>query len=359
MTPNPSARALTPQEHLRQLHHVYGPLSPAFVAEELRCTLEDAARHLYGPHAGRYCWVGLADLAQLSGVGMTALKRWVRRHHLQSAALKGQGRSANAYIHLDDARTFLSRQMVLAGQEGAADALLRVTGEDLGPAPIARAAAVDVDWQLARQAAWPMTVDRLAEAVYGSRAGHAQQQTRKTLRVWEAQGRVVCFARGLYDLVRPSVVLDPGRYRRSALPKEDLQNLRAHHSELAHWSDGSLAAAWRSYSAFYAHTLLPVMDREEPTLLEYLTVRQLNPDWVPEDVDTRYEELCREAAFYRVLSAPPQSVLKTHQPVLSAENIEAGVIDFKPAAEATRLKMQRHSGRDHRPSVSGRMQERA
>ena len=366
MTSNHFARALPPQEHLRQLHHVYGPLSPAFVAEELRCTREEAARYLYGLHADRYCWVSLADLAHLSAMNMAVLKRWVRRHHLHSASLKGEGRGGPLYIHLDDARAFLRRQQRRTPeQEGAAaEALPRVTGEDLGPAPIVKAAVVDVDWHLARQAAWPMTVDRLAEAIYGSRAAHARHQTRRTLRRWEAQGRVVCFARGLYDLLRPTVVLDQERYRRGVLPREDLQNLRAHHPELAHWSDGSLAGAWRAYSHFYARTLLPVMDRGEPSLLEYLTVGQLNPGGMPEAVDARYEELCREAAFYRLVPAPLHPALDFHRapdsptPALTVENMEAGLSAFKEMAETTRAKMQRTftgqaSGRNRTTTGSG------
>ncbi|GGL95123.1 hypothetical protein GCM10010840_36520 [Deinococcus aerolatus] len=50
-----TSRPLSPHEHLRQLHHVYGPLSPAFVAEELHGTLEEAEHYLYGPYAAGYC----------------------------------------------------------------------------------------------------------------------------------------------------------------------------------------------------------------------------------------------------------------------------------------------------------------
>ncbi len=207
---------------------------------------------------------------------MMVLKRWVRRHHLQSAYQQGQGRGAPPYIHLDDARHFLHGQQYLISE--IVDALPRMKGEELRASPlrsqIAKAAVVDVDWHLARQAAWPMTVDRLSEAVHGSRSAQARQQTQRTLRRWEAQGRVVCFARGLYDLVRPSLVLDPERYGRSVLPREDVQKLHAHHPEIAHWPSRSLAAAWRAYSRFYAGVLLPVADRGEPTFLEYLMVCQ-------------------------------------------------------------------------------------
>ncbi len=355
MIPDHIALPLPPHEHLRQLQHVYGPLSPAFVAEELECTLEEAARYLYGPQVDRYCWVRLVDLAHLSAVNLMGLKRWVRRHHLQSAQQSGHGRRAPLHIHLDDARHFLFHEQMLrpGAPFASADALPRVTAAELGPAPtpspITQLALVDVDWQLARQAAWPMTVDRLAEAVYGSRAPQARQQTQRMLRRWEAQGRVVCFARGLYDLVRPSLVLDPERYGRSVLPREDLQKLRAHHPEIAHWPSGPLAAAWRAYSRFYADTVLPVRDRGEPTFLEYLLVIQINPEGMPGEVNAQYEQLCREAAVYRLVPAPSQGVVETQKHPLTVENIEAGLIDFKAMAQATRAKMQRHPGKGPQP----------
>ncbi|QFP75277.1 hypothetical protein [Deinococcus sp. AJ005] len=43
--------------------------------------------------------------------------------------------------------------------------------------------------------------------------------------------------------------------------------------------------------------------------------------------------------------ALPQGAAEMEQPELTVENIEAGLIDFKAVAEATRLKMQRHSGK--------------
>lgn len=348
---DPTSPTLRPQEHLRQLQRVYGLLSPAFVAEELECTVEEATRLLYGPHADRFCWVSLADLAHLSGVSLSDVKRWVRRQNVQSAPQRGQGRTASPCIHLDDARHFLSQTP--AGQETTADALPRLKGEDLGSVAakaVTQAPSVDVDWQLARQAAWPMTVERLAEAVFGSRAAAAQQQSRVMLRRWEAQGKVICFARGLYDLLRPSVVLAPERYGRSVLPTQDIQKLRAHHPEIAHWASRPLAAAWRDYSRFYAGSLLPVADRAEPTFLEYLLVCQLNPGGMPGKVDARYEELCQEAAFYRLMSAPPQPAAEPEMPPLTLENIKAGLIDFEAAAEATRLKMQRGIGKGQTPA---------
>ncbi len=60
---------------------------------------------------------------------------------------------------------------------------------------------------------------------------------------------------------------------------------------------------------------------------------------------TRYEELCQEAAFYRLVPAPSQGATEIEEPELSVENIEAGLIDFKAAAEATRLKMQRNGSK--------------
>ena len=81
--------------------------------------------------------------------------------------------------------------------------------------------------------------------------------------------------------------------------------------------------------------------------------------WTP-----AYEELCRDAAFYRLLPAAPQQALETVPPVLTVENIEAGLIDFGAAAEATRLKMQRKgskgqaSSRGRRTTESRGVQER-
>jgi hypothetical protein len=133
------------------------------------------------------------------------------------------------------------------------------------------------------------------------------------------------------------------------LAREDLQKLRAHHPEIAHWPSGPLAAAWRAYSRFYAGRLLPVADRGEPTFLEYLLVDQLNPEGRPGTVDARYEKLCQDAAFYRLIPAPLQHAVGTQKPALTVENIQAGLIDFKAAAEATRLRMQRHTGRGRNP----------
>lgn len=344
--PNRFSCSPPPEEHLRQLQRVYGPLSPAFVAVELECTLEEAAFQLYGTRAAQHCWVSLADMARLFGVNVVSLKRWVRHHHVQSAQKRGPGRTVPLLIHLDDARHYLYSQWDQA--PGTAfpglDPLPRYAAEDLlappAPSHVTRATAVDVDWQLARRAAWPMTVERLAEAVYGSRSAQVQQQARRLVRRWETLGRVICFAGGLYDLVRPSLVLDPGRYGRSSLPREALQKLRAHHPEIVHWSDGSIAAAWRAYSRFYTGAVLPVDDRGEPTFLEYLMVRQLHPDSVPSHMDARYDELCQETVFYRLIPSPSRTAIRTDQHKLTVENIEAGAIDFKALADATRLRMQ-------------------
>ncbi len=67
---------------------------------------------------------------------------------------------------------------------------------------------------------------------------------------------------------------------------------------------------------------------------------QLNSEGLPGEVNARYEELCQEAAFYHLVPAPSQGP-ETKQPKLSVENVEAGLIDFQAAVEATRLKMQR------------------
>lgn len=86
---------------------------------------------------------------------------------------------------------------------------------------------------------------------------------------------------------------------------------------------------------------------------------------MPGEVDAGYEALCWEAAFYRLLPTAPQQALETVPPVLTVENIEAGLIDFGAAAEATRQKMQRHSGRSRNPDGGRRttrskgVQERA
>lgn len=335
----PERSTLSPKESLRQLHRVYGPLGPAFVAEELNCTLQEAELHLYGPHADQHCWVSLTDLSRFCGASKVHLKRWVRNHHLQSPQRKGQGRGAPLFIHLADARHYLHARSEHPPTMPfySAEYLPRVTTADLLPDPAPTPAkVVDVDWQLARRAVWPMTTERLAEALYSSRSVQAQHKARRLIQRWETQGRVICFARGLYDLVRPALVLEPERYKRRALPGADIQRLREHHPEVAHWPAGSIAAAWWAYSQLYGGSLLPVADRGEPTWLEYLMVRQLHPEVQDLTLNARYEELCQETAFYRLVPAP----VRPGPVQVTVENIEAGLVDFQVLAQATRRKLQ-------------------
>jgi len=117
--------------------------------------------------------------------------------------------------------------------------------------------------------------------------------------------------------------------------------LREHHPEIAHWPSGSIAAAWWAYSRLYGGSLLPVADRGEPTWLEYLMVRQLHPEIQDLTLNAQYEELCQETAFYRLVTAPVQP----DRLQVTVENIEAGLIDFKTLAQATRRKLQLDSTR--------------
>ncbi|ASN83335.1 hypothetical protein [Deinococcus ficus] len=331
---------LPPDEHVRQLQRVFAPLNPGFVAEELECTPEAAAAHLYGERAARHTWVSLADVAQIGEVPIRPLKAWMRRHHVPCVPM-GPGRTAVLLVHLDDARWYLERHAPRFEWRPFPNVeyLTRLAlpePEVPGPAP---APVVDVDWQLARRAAWPMTAERLAEAVFGTRSGDARPRALKLLRRWEREGRVVCFARGLYDLVRPVTILDPAGHQGRPLPLADSRRLRANHPELAHWPSAALGAAWRAYSALYGGRLLPVLDRAEPTLLEFLLVRQLHPGEQDLRLDARYEALCQDAALYRVGVAP---VPRPAAPVpVTAENIEAGLIDFQALVQATRRKLQR------------------
>ncbi|PTA66554.1 hypothetical protein [Deinococcus arcticus] len=186
-----------------------------------------------------------------------------------------------------------------------------------------------------------MTVERLADAVYGVRRPDALQQTRRLLRAWEAQGRVVCFAKGLYDLVRPEVRLDPAPYGRSVLPKTSIQLLRALYPEVGHWPSTALAAAWRAYSRLYGSPLLPILEQREAAFLEYLMVRELHPTETGLQLDARYEALCQETLFYRLGTVPVVTEASPQPPEVTVANIEAGLIDFKVLARATRLKLQR------------------
>ncbi|MFD1732873.1 hypothetical protein ACFSC4_20020 [Deinococcus malanensis] len=192
-----------------------------------------------------------------------------------------------------------------------------------------------MDWRLAQGAVWPVTAERLAEAVYGTRSAAALGQIRRLVRLWEAQGRIVCFARGSYDRVRPDIVLDPSVFGRSVLPKAEIQTLKDHHPEVQHWPSRALAAAWRGYSRLYGAPRLPVLARREPTLLEYLLVRQLNPDSEVLGLDAQYETWCQDAALYRLIPAPSED-----RPLVTVENIESGRIDFQALAKATREGLQ-------------------
>ncbi|MFC4640122.1 hypothetical protein [Deinococcus hohokamensis] len=343
MMPHRSAPALPRAEHLRQLRKVYGPLSPAFVAEELDCTLQQATQFLYGAQMAEHCWVRLCDLAWVSGQEEAQVLAWVKDHHLQTST-SGPRRAPNVtFLHLADATRYLQGH-TLPSAHPAWAALPRWTAAHLQRQPTVirkrGTPASDLDWQLARKAAWPMTVERLAEAVYRSRSPQALRQTRRLLRAWEAQGRVVCFARGLYDLVRPVLLLDPALYGRSVLPKASIQGLRDQHPEVGHWPSTSLAAAWRAYSRLYGSPLLPVLSRREPTFLEYLMVRQLHPAESALQLDARYEALCQETAFYRLGTALPAPEAPA-TPEVSVANLEAGLIDFKALVDATRQKLQR------------------
>ncbi|SMB97103.1 hypothetical protein [Deinococcus hopiensis] len=348
---NPSC-PLSVEEHLRQLQRVYGPIGPAFAAEELGCSLNEAAEHLYGTRAEQHTWVSLPDMVCLCGANKTELKRWVQQEQIECRRRTGQGKGTPMMIRLVDAQRYLEAHPAGAAHPfGTVHALFEylprfTAGErpNATPASEPKAKSVDVDWALARQAAWPMTAERLADAVYGTRSAGEQHKARRLLQRWETQGRVTCFARGLYDLVRPALLLSAERYGRRALPQGDLQKLRAHHPEIAHWPNGSLAAAWRAYSRVFGSGVLPVFERREPSWLEYLLIRQLHPDVQVLRVDAAYEALCREVALYRLLPAPVPRPAPTKPIEVTVENIEAGLVDFKALAEATRRKLQRNFG---------------
>ena len=338
---------LPPAEHIRQLQHVYGDLSPAFVAEELLCTLDVAAEHLYGGRAAQHSWVRLTDLASVAEVPLASLKRWMRRHHVPLIQNGRRGRTAALLVHLDDALRYLALHRPRSPWRDFpnVDYLPRTALDDLPAIQeglTSRAPAVDVDWHLARRAAWPMTAERLADAVFGSRSADAQRQARKMLRVWERQGRVVCYARGLYDLIRPALVLDPAAYHGRPLRLAETRLLRTNHPELAHWSSAALGAAWRAYSTLYGGQLLPVLDRAEPTLLEYLVVRQVRPDRADLRLDGQYEELCREAALYRLSPAP---AAQGDQAPATAANIDADLTDEAPVVRPRRTAPGTRNGR--------------
>ncbi|MVN89159.1 hypothetical protein GO986_20700 [Deinococcus sp. HMF7620] len=334
------APALSAAEHLRQLRKIYGPLSPAFVADELACTLEQAVQHLYGSAAAQHCWVRLGDVASLAGVSAFEVRQWVHRAHLPLLIRGAQPRPAAALLHLADAALLLQDlSWPFAHPTWAFLPRWPVPSHKRG-APAEPVQTTELDWQLARQAAWPMTVERLADAVYGTQRSDRVQQTRRLIRHWEKQGRITCFAKGLYDLVRPALILDPALYGRGVLPKVSTQALRDHHPEVRHWPSFPLAAAWRAYSRFYGSALLPVLARREPTFLEYLTVRQLDPA-IDLQLNAQYEVLCQETAFYRLDTAPLVSSADSMTIEVTAENVQAGLVDFKALVAATRQKLQR------------------
>ncbi len=331
-----STSALTPETHVQQLQRVFGPLSPGFVAEELDCALEKAEHLLYGRAAAKHCWVRLLDVAQVARTDHRAVKRWMRARHIPCAQPGNAGPGATLLVHLADARWYfrIVEERAPGRDHPNADQLPRWPLESR--AVQAPRAPTEVDWQLARRADWPMTVERLADAVLGARSPAALRRTRTLLKGWERQGRVVCFARGLYDLVRPQVVLSPDGYQGDPLPDASALALRAHHPELAHWPAAALAGAWRAYSAVYGGRLLAVADRREPTLLEYLLIRQLHTDIQDLKVDARYDVLARDVALYRLTAAPQPDPV----PQVTFENIQAGLIDFDALVQATRKKMQ-------------------
>ncbi|SMB77747.1 hypothetical protein [Deinococcus hopiensis] len=68
--PSPSCPLLG-EEHLRQLHRVYGPISPAFAIEELGCSLQQATGYLYGLQADHHTRVSLPDMVRLCSADQT------------------------------------------------------------------------------------------------------------------------------------------------------------------------------------------------------------------------------------------------------------------------------------------------
>ncbi|MFC6662473.1 hypothetical protein [Deinococcus multiflagellatus] len=110
---------------------------------------------------------------------------------------------------------------------------------------------------------------------------------------------------------------------------------------MGHWPSAPLAAAWRAYSQLYGAALLPVLDRREPTFLEYLMVRQLHPTERNLQLDARYEALCQTTTLYRLATAPLAPVEARNTSPVTVENVAAGVVDFQALVAATRQKLQR------------------
>ncbi|MBZ9753475.1 hypothetical protein K7W42_21815 [Deinococcus sp. HMF7604] len=90
-----------------------------------------------------------------------------------------QPRVAAALLHLLDAAPFLQ------GLPSWAFLPRWPAPSQTSRSPAESAQVTSMDWQLARQANWPVTVERLADAVYGSHTPSALQQTRRRLRTWE------------------------------------------------------------------------------------------------------------------------------------------------------------------------------
>ncbi|GGS10208.1 Lrp/AsnC family transcriptional regulator [Deinococcus sedimenti] len=57
-------------------------------------------------------------------------------------------------------------------------------------------------WARAQMVEWPVTIERLATALYGQVTGETRARTSVNLSHWGKKGRVVRVARGVYDLVR-------------------------------------------------------------------------------------------------------------------------------------------------------------
>ena len=95
--------------------------------------------------------------------------------------------------------------------------------------------------------------------------------------------------------------------------------------------------------------MLPVLERREASWLEYLLIRQLHPEVQIVKIDAAYEALCREVTWYRLIPAPQPRAALTKPVQVTVENIEAGLVDFRALAEATRRKLRKSS--DQRRSV--------
>ncbi|MBZ9753476.1 hypothetical protein K7W42_21820 [Deinococcus sp. HMF7604] len=70
-------------------------------------------------------------------------------------------------------------------------------------------------------------------------------------------------------------------------------------------------------------------------------VRQLHPVEGPLHLNARYNTLCQGAALYRLGTAPLARAGDAGSIEVTAENIQAGLVDFKALVVATRQKLQR------------------